>query len=166
MPRTLYLAEGGIGHSAAFQGEDGVLNWAKRYRLSEGDTMRKSSTHWFLVPSNSVMRFFVDTVQSGVLVKYRVLDHDYNEILSSKSHSSDADEDGYLESGSDLVLLHQPVGREAGDAPFTLLLEYKEDQEDPDLDGENECPVVDLRVVVEPLITAESAVKCSDLEMH
>ena len=62
MPRTMYLAEGGTKHDQPFQSEEGVLNWAKRYRLSDGTSIRKSSTHWFLVPTNSVMRIFVDNV--------------------------------------------------------------------------------------------------------
>jgi len=52
------------------------------------------------------------------------MDHDYREILTSEAHTSDADADGYLEMGNDIILLHEPE-RDPANSPFTILFEYK-----------------------------------------
>jgi hypothetical protein len=64
--------------------------------------MRKSAKFKFMVPTNSVFRLFVDTVQSGALVKYRLLDDSKAELLTSVGSTLDVDEDGFVDSGSEL----------------------------------------------------------------
>lgn len=56
------------------QNQDSSLNWAHKYKLTEGSQLRHASAHTFVVSTTSVLRLFVDTVGSGVLVKYRLLD--------------------------------------------------------------------------------------------
>lgn len=128
--------------------------------------MRASSKHKFMVPTNSVFRLFVDTVQSGALVKYRLLDDEQAELLTSVGSTLDVDEDGFVDSGSELELLHQPQYKDPAKAPFTLQLEFKhiagarEGQFE-----EDECAVFDIRLVVEPMHTAQAALKCSEKEL-
>jgi len=102
MPKYLYDKKKEKGQGEALQGEDGVLKWAQRYRLVDGLIQRKSSKHKFMVPTNSVFRLFVDTNQSGVLVKYRLLDDQKAELLTSVGSVQDVDEDGFVDSGSEI----------------------------------------------------------------
>jgi hypothetical protein len=67
------------------QTADGVINWGLRYRLQEGKTLRKTSTHSFLVPATLVFRLHLDTSRSGVLVKYRLVTDRSEVVLSSAS---------------------------------------------------------------------------------
>jgi hypothetical protein len=47
--------------------------WAGTYRLVS-EQPRKKSVHFFTVEQNAVMRFFFDTMDSGVKVKYTLID--------------------------------------------------------------------------------------------
>lgn len=106
MPRKLWKDGAGATNHEALQGEDGEVNWAQRYRLSDGRTLRTASSHYFLVPEASVFRLFLDTSGSGVKVKYRLFNDAKEEILSSASAGQDSDDDGFLESASEFVILH------------------------------------------------------------
>jgi hypothetical protein len=155
MPKTLYEAEKGKGEP--LQSQDGVLKWAQRYRLEQGSTRRKSSIHKFLVPSSSVFRLFVDTSSSGALVKYRLLNDQLEELLSSVGSSQDVDEDGFVDAGSEVTLLHRPKGVDPARAPFTLQLEFRHTPAARAASGKDKgdaCAVLDIRVVVEPRVTA------------
>lgn len=75
MPEYLYYqSHDDRASSDILQGEDGIVNWGHKYRLIDGSQLRHASMHSFMVPTTSVLRLFVDTVGSGVLVKYRLLD--------------------------------------------------------------------------------------------
>jgi hypothetical protein len=132
MPRTLFQRKG--SNSTRMQSDDGVLNWGKRYKLMDGRNMRKSSTHKFIVTQSSVLRLFLDTSLSGSLVKYRLIDNQKTELVSS-SLRSDSNPDGFLNSASEVLILHRPKDMDPKEAPFTLLLEYSHedvDYSDPD----------------------------------
>jgi hypothetical protein len=117
------------------------------------------------VPEASVFRLFLDTSRSGALVKYRLTDDESNELLSSASAGQDADEDGFLESASEFIIVHQPAGKEPSDAPFKLKLEYKHVKRGlEDHDREERCPHIDIHVVTEPLVTAREALRCDEEE--
>lgn len=94
----------------ALQGEDGVLNWAQRYSLMEGRGLRKQSAHQFIVPASSVLHLFVDTGKSGARVRYQVQDAQSAVWLSS-AEAPGADDDGFLTSGSEASVLHEPKGK-------------------------------------------------------
>lgn len=66
----------GKGHKTTdpTQGEDGILNWAGRYKLKSGSKATRESSHYFIVNTTSVVRLFISTANSGVLVKYRLVD--------------------------------------------------------------------------------------------
>lgn len=113
------------GKGQELQNEGGSLNWAHKYKLTEGSQLRHASAHTFVVSTTSVLRLFVDTVGSGVLVKYRLLDDKLEEVLSSADYVGDADADGYVGTGSEITLVHQPEEGLPADSPFTLHLEYK-----------------------------------------
>jgi hypothetical protein len=83
------------------------------------------SSFKFMVPAVSVFRLFLDTIQSGSLVKYRLLDNNKEEILSSSGKAHLADEDGFVEVGHEITILHEPKQEEASKAPFYLQLQYK-----------------------------------------
>lgn len=85
MPRKLWRDGSSASNNQPLQGEDGEVNWAQRYRLKDGPTLRKSSSHYFIVPEASVFRLFVDTGRSGATVKYILSDDESNELLSSAS---------------------------------------------------------------------------------
>jgi len=107
MPRKLWRDAPGSGRTEPLQGDDGEVNWAQRYRLNDGKTLRKASSHYFIVPQASVFRLHLDTSRSGVRVKYRLFDGDSEELLSSASAGQDgADADGYLESSNEFLVLH------------------------------------------------------------
>ena len=171
MPRSLYQADKSNGHGEALQQEDGVLNWAQRYRLVDRSSRRQSSTHTFMVPTNSVFRLFLDTSRSGVLVRYRLLDDELQELLSSNGGLYDINLDGFVESGSEVTLLHQPNGKDPAKAPFTLQLDYRHaaeawgGYEEEFYDQEDSCAVLDIRLIVEPLLTAEAALQCTETEL-
>ena len=166
MPKTLYDKKKEKGQGKALQGEDGLLAWAQRYRLTDGANQRKSSKHKFMVPTNSVFRLFVDTNQSGALVKYRLLNDQKAELLSSVGSPQDVDEDGFVDSGSEILLLHQPQYKEPSKAPFTLQLEFRHiASPKTGQSGADACAVLDIRLVVEPLLTAQAALKCSEKEL-
>ena len=144
------------------QGPDGVMNWAKKYKLEDDNNFRTLSSHKFMVPSTSVVRLFVDTDGSGAAVKYRLFNDLQDELLSSNDYGDDADQDGFVGSGSEITLVHAPSGVEPEDAPYTLQLEYK--RVSTSFGGD--CPTIDVRLIVQPLITAQSAVKCSESELE
>jgi hypothetical protein len=139
-----------------------VMNWAKKYKLEDESNLRTLSTHNFMVPSTSVVRLFLDTDGSGAAVKYRLFNDLQDELLSSNDYGDDADQDGFVGSGSEITLVHAPSGLEPEDAPYTLQLEYK--RVSTSFGGD--CPTIDIRLIVEPLITAQSAVKCSESELQ
>jgi len=143
-----------------------VLNWAHKYRLTQGAHLRHASAHTFVVPTTSVLRLFLDTVGSGALVKYRLLDDQFEELLSSADYVGDADADGFVGTGSEITLVHQPEEGDPVDSPYTLHLEYKHEAgtyEEPFED--DACPVIDVRLIVEPLVTAQAALSCSGPEL-
>jgi len=115
------------------------------------------------VPTTSVLRLFLDTVGSGALVKYRLLDGQDEEILSSADYIDlDADQDGFVGTASEMTLVHQPEAENPEDAPYTLHLEYKHEV----WEGEwAVCPNIDIRLVLEPLVTAQAALQCSEMEL-
>lgn len=154
MPTVLFNSTPGSHKPDALQQEDGTVNWAQRYMLKEGSNRRHQSSHEFMVPVTSVFRLFVDAGKSGASIKYRLLDHDTEEIISSSAGGRDSDPDGFVYSESEVAILHQPVDKAPREAPFVLHLEYKyhrpaEDEED------DACPYIDIHMIVEPLITAE-----------
>ena len=100
------------------------MDWAKKYKLEEDFNFRTLSTHNFMVPTTSVVRLFVDTEGSGAAVKYRLFNDLQDELLSSNDYGEDADQDGFVGTGSEITLVHSPSGVEAEDAPYTLQLEY------------------------------------------
>jgi hypothetical protein len=83
-----------------------VLRWAGRYRLSEHGREITSSNSYFKVPTTSVVRVFFDTLKTGVLVRYKVLDHTGKEVISSKMQKFN--EEGFTEQGQDFAIVHQP----------------------------------------------------------
>lgn len=158
------------GYEAPLQAPDGDINWGQRYRLSRGEAGRKlrtSSKHAFLVPETLVFRLHVDTSQSGVLAKYRLLNDRREVVLSSASSgSADADADGFVAQASEFAILHRPTEKDAAESPFTLEFEYKHEQAGKKAQEEGACPVVDIRVVADPLETARAALKCTDAELQ
>jgi hypothetical protein len=108
MPRKLWRDGAGSASADPLQGEDGEVNWAQRYRLNDGKTLRKASSHYFTVPETSVFRFHLDTSRSGVRVKYRLLSDDAKELLTSVGADLEdgADPDGFVESVNEFLLLH------------------------------------------------------------
>lgn len=157
MPQVLF-ARGGNHTKETLQGPDGVINWAHKYRLVDGQDFRHTSSHQFIVPTTSVLRLFLDTVGSGALFKYRLLDDQDEEVLSSADYIEDADPDGFVGTGSEITLVHQPEAENPADAPYTLHLEFKhESWEDEGAGVQASCPIIDVRLVLEPLVTAQAA---------
>ena len=63
-------------------------------------------------------------------------------------------------------MLHQPLGYDPEEAPHTLILEYKMKPHTRGVHhGEDHCPVLDIHVIVEPVVTARSSIMCSDEEL-
>lgn len=117
-----------------------------------------------MVPVNSVFRLFVDSGKSGASIKYRLVDNETEEIVSSAAAGRDSDEDGFVTSESEIAILHRPAEGAPRDAPFVLHLEYKyhrpaEDEED------DACPFMDIHMIVEAYNTAEESLKCSPDEL-
>lgn len=100
------------------QGDDGVLKWARRYRLTEGASEITSSDSYFKVPTTSVVRFFVDTIHTGALVKYRLFDGDNQQIFSSFGVPGAIA--GFTDSGAEIAIVHRPEGKKVSDAPYQL----------------------------------------------
>jgi hypothetical protein len=113
-----------------------------------------------------VFRLFVDTNQSGALVKYRLLNDDKEELLTSVGSVLDVDEDGFVDSGSEIEMIHQPQYKEPSKAPYTLQLEFRHISEPREGQREEDaCAILDIRLVVEPLYEAQAALKCSEKEL-
>lgn len=74
-----------------------MLKWAARYRLAEAGSEILSSESFFMAPGPVVVRLFVDTVNTGALIRYRLLDYEGNEIFSSDADYEDMD--GFTEIG-------------------------------------------------------------------
>ena len=164
MPTALFAAPGKAG--GAIQGEDGVLNWAHKYKLTEGAQLRHASVHSFVVPTTSVLRLFLDTVGSGVLVKYRLLDDKLEELLSSADYVGDADPDGFVGTGSEITLVHQPDEGDPEESPYKLHLEFKHEAGTYEAALEEDaCPVIDVRLILEPLLTTKAALACTEPEL-
>lgn len=105
------------------QGDDGVLKWARRYRLTEGASEVTSSESYFKVPTTSVVRFFVDTIHTGALVKYRLFDGDNQVIFSSQNVVGALN--GFTDSSAEIAIVHRPEGHNVADAPYELQLEFE-----------------------------------------
>lgn len=105
------------------QDADGVLKWAARYRLAEAGSEILSSESFFTAPRPMILRLFVDTVGTGALIRYRVLNADGVEIVSSDADYED--QDGFTEIGQEIVRLSAPRGMSPEDAPFELQLEFE-----------------------------------------
>lgn len=60
----------------AYQNQDGFLLWSGIYRLDPHQSVRNSqkSQHYFHVPRDSILRMFVDPHNSGVAIRYKILD--------------------------------------------------------------------------------------------
>ena len=115
----------------------------------------------FMIPQTSVVRLFVDTAKSGVLVKFRLLDSDDQEVLSSSSYE-DSD-DSYIGAATDMIIAHRPESKEPHEAPYTLQLEFKHLGLAKEHHEQDEfCPIVDIRLIVEPFNTASSTIKCHE----
>lgn len=106
MPTVLFNSTPGSHKPDALQQEDGTLNWAQRYTLKEGKERRHQSSHQFMVPVNSVFRLFVDAGKSGAAIKYRLVDHETEEIISSSAPGRQSDADGFVFSESEVAILH------------------------------------------------------------
>jgi hypothetical protein len=106
MPTVLFNSTPGSHKPDALQQEDGTLNWAQRYSLKDGANWRHQSSHEFMVPVNSVFRLFVDAGESGAHVKYRLVDHESEEIISSSAGGRDSDADGFVHTESEVAILH------------------------------------------------------------
>ena len=185
IPSGLYLESKTHVSGDPVQGEDGVLKWARRYRLTEGSSEITSSESYFKVMTTSVVRFFVDTIHTGALVKYRLFDGDDQQIFSS--HAVPGSLDGFTDSSAEIAIVHRPEGKKVQDAPYYLQLEYQHSglgsgsqdsmtgigstdkgRDDDYLgfgdDEDEKCPAVDIRLLVEPLETARQSLRCSDIE--
>jgi hypothetical protein len=90
--------------------------------------MRTSSVVKFMVPVNSIFRIYVNTLNTGALVSYEVLDHNEEVILNSPTSTENGEDDEeftqLINSGMDSVIIRQPTDRKPEDAPFTLTLEF------------------------------------------
>lgn len=136
-----------------------MIDWSQRFRLLQDGEEIKASHTQFMVPTTSVVRFFVDTAKSGVLVKFRLLNADREEVFSSSSYENAAD--AYLGVATEIAMVHRPEGKDPAEAPYHLELEFKHEQlarEQHEKDGF--CPIVDIRLIIEPLNSAQSALRC------
>lgn len=114
----------------------------------------------FMVPQTSVVRFFIDTAKSGVLVKFRILDGEDQEVLTSSNYEN---EDGYIAFATEILIAHRSEGKEPQDAPHTIYIEFLHaGQVKGKHEGDDFCPIVDLRLIVEPFKEASSGIKCGD----
>lgn len=138
MPKFLYKKTD--DQNETYQNDEGLLEWYGKYRLV-GEKYKKKSTHYFMVPSNSVLRFYFDTLNSGVKVKYTILD-DNKQVV----YTTPADEE-YLEGDVIFELLKQTERHRSKDYPFTLELEYTYDKEAL---SPGKCPLIDLHLIVQP----------------
>lgn len=77
-----YLFNVGNESNEIFQNDEGLLQWFGRYRLV-GEKYKKKTIHHFMVPTNSILRLFFDTLESGVKVKYTILDDNKQVLLST-----------------------------------------------------------------------------------
>lgn len=70
-------------------------------------------------------------------------------------------------SASEFVILHRPVGKDPEEAPFKLKIEYRHAPKTRTNQDEYEqvCHTIDIRMIVEPLETAQDMLKCSDEEL-
>jgi hypothetical protein len=84
-----------------------VLDWTQRFRLLQDDEEIKSSHIQFMVPTTSVVRFFIDTAKSGVLVKFRLLNADHEEVFTSSSYENS--DDAYLGAATEMAMVHRPA---------------------------------------------------------
>ena len=118
MPKFLYKYNNSInGNDTIFQNEEGFVEWGGRYRLV-GEKYLKKSTHFFMVPRNSVMRFFFDTLKSGVAIKYTVLNNK-KEVIFTTNH-----EEEYMAADVLFELLPQTERLNPREHPFALEIEY------------------------------------------
>lgn len=81
-----------------------MLRWSGRYKLSEHGREITQSVSYFKVPTTSVIRLFFDTLKTGVLVRYKVLDYEGKEVISSKKLRYQ--EEGFAEQGNDFAIAH------------------------------------------------------------
>jgi hypothetical protein len=100
------------------QEDDGVLKWAARYRLAEAGSEITAAESYFKANGPMVFRLFIDTVHTGALVRYRLLNYKGTEMLSSDAAYEDAD--GFTEIGQEITILKQPHSESPEKAPFQL----------------------------------------------
>lgn len=95
MPTNLFKDSHEHIEVQTLQQPDGTLNWAQRYRLEEegSSVMRTSSKILFMVPINSMFRIYVNTLNTGALVSYEVLDHNEEVVLNSPTSSGNGEDD-------------------------------------------------------------------------
>jgi hypothetical protein len=88
-----------------------------------------------------------------------MLNANHEEVFTSSSYENAAD--GYLGSATELAMVHRPEDKDPAQAPYLLELEYKHvapARAQHEKDGF--CPIVDIRLIVEPWITAETSLRC------
>jgi len=68
-----------------------------------------------------------------------------------------------VETESEITIVHEPRDRAPRASPFTLHLEYKYHTASWAA-AEEACPIMDLHLIVEPLITSEASLKCTPQE--
>jgi hypothetical protein len=60
-----------------------------------------------------------------------------------------------------MAIAHRPKSKDPQQAPYTLVLEFQHfGLAKGRHEGDDFCPILDLRLIVEPFITASSAIKC------
>ena len=86
-----------------YQQENGELEWSGRYALKSKTNrrvvsiesnqddktqsdLRKVSTHKFLVPTTSMFRLYVNTLESHVKAKFSIIDSDNEVIMQNEEH--------------------------------------------------------------------------------
>jgi hypothetical protein len=97
-----------------YQQENGELEWSGRYALKsktnhravsiESDVndktqqdLRKLSTHRFLVPTTTMFRLYVNTLDSNVKAKYSIIDSENELVIQNESFETSFIEFGTLQ---------------------------------------------------------------------
>lgn len=76
-----------------------------------------------MVTTTSMVRFFVDTAKSGVLVKFRLLNAEHEEVFTSTSYGNSGD--GFFGAATEIAMVHRPENKDPVQAPYTIELEFK-----------------------------------------
>ncbi|CDW81429.1 laminin subunit alpha-like [Stylonychia lemnae] len=160
MPPQLYN-DNYFTQTVPLQNSDGQGIWTGIFKLEPPSALvnKYTSTHQFIVPQNSMLRLFIDTHNSGVQAKFRVLDSNKVLLASSAPDKFQIEYEGNPETD----LLYMPLDETDKSKPFYLEFEFEFVKVDQATD---KCHMLEIYMLIQPIQNVQNLLVCSSEDIE